>query len=63
MKDYTSFEDGFGKILTYSDLKAYNSVIELASESAFKSIFGYWVTKKGKVIIKIFMFLFSTFTH
>ena len=27
------------------DLKTYNEVIKLTSESAFKSIFGYWTIK------------------
>lgn len=42
MKDYTNFEDNFGKKYNnYLDLKTYNEVIKLTTESTFRHMFGY----------------------
>jgi hypothetical protein len=41
MRDYSNFQDGFGTFTYYTDLKAYNEVIKLTSESSFKPMFGF----------------------
>ena len=41
MRDYTNFQDGFGTFVINSDLKAYNDVIKLTSESTFRPMFGF----------------------